>query len=68
MANTMTISKEKKQAKIVLQVHDELLLELPPEEKEDVKKILQEEMEHVVDFSIPLEVEVSEGKNWKDAH
>lgn len=62
------LRKEKKQARIVLQVHDELLLELPPEEKEEVKKILQEEMEHVADFLVPLEVEVSEGKNWKEAH
>lgn len=62
------LKKEKKQARIVLQVHDELLLELPSEEKEEVKKILLDEMEHVVEFSIPLEVEVSEGRNWKEAH
>ena len=62
------LKREKKQARIVLQVHDELLLELPPEEKEEIKEILMEEMPRVVEFSIPLEVEVLEGKDWKEAH
>ena len=62
------LRKEKKKAEIVLQVHDELLLEVPFGEKEEVKKLLLEEMEGVVSLSIPLEVEVLEGMDWKEAH
>lgn len=56
------------QAKIVLQVHDELLVETPVEERDQVRQILQEEMPQVVELSVPLEVEVLEGSNWKEAH
>lgn len=62
------LKKENRKARVVLQVHDELLLEVPPEEKEEIKIILIEEMENAVTLSIPLEVEVLEGLNWKEAH
>ena len=51
-------------AKIVLQVHDELLLEAPIEEKEKVSVILREEMENAVALAVPLVAEVHEGKDW----
>lgn len=54
-------------AKIILQVHDELILDAPIEEEEDVKKVLKEEMEHVVDLKVPLTVNVESGATWKDA-
>lgn len=60
--------KENLEAKIVLQVHDELLVETPLAEVEKVKGILKEEMEHAVELSLPMEVEVLEGKDWKEAH
>jgi DNA polymerase-1 len=45
-------------------VHDELIVECPDEHTELVKQILKEEMEGVIDLSIPLTVEVTSGKNW----
>ena len=53
-------------AKIVLQIHDELLLEVKEEDKEKAKEILKECMENAMTLKIPLEVEVSEGKSWYD--
>ena len=60
------LEEEKLNAKLILQIHDELLIECKIEEKEEVKKILKESMENAVKLSIPLEVEVSEANNWYD--
>ncbi len=62
------ICEEKLRSRIVLQVHDELLVEAPEDEKETMRKILVSEMEQAVTLSVPLEVEVLEGKDWKEAH
>ncbi len=62
------LKKENLQSKIVLQVLDELLVEALEEEKEQVKQILLEEMPKAVTLSVPLEVEVMEGMDWKQAH
>ena len=51
-------------AKIVMQVHDELVIEARCEIADEVKKIVKREMENAVELSIPLTVDVSEGKNW----
>ncbi len=51
-------------ARIVMQVHDELVIEVRTEEAEKAKKIVKDEMENAVTLSIPLSVDVSEGKNW----
>ena len=60
--------KEKKlEAKLILQVHDELIVEAPETEAEEVKKILQTEMENAVKLKIPLEVHIAVGKTWFDA-
>ena len=61
------LKKEKLNAKLVLQVHDELIIECVIEEKEEVKKILKEEMENAMRLRIPLKVEVSEAENWYEA-
>ncbi|MBR2409766.1 MAG: DNA polymerase I [Lachnospiraceae bacterium] len=58
------LKKDNSQAKIVLQVHDELLIETPLAEIEYVKTILREEMEAAADISVPLEVSVSTGSDW----
>ena len=58
------LKKDNSQAKIVLQVHDELLIETPVNEADYVKRILQEEMEAAADISVPLEVSVSAGSDW----
>ncbi|NLH02238.1 MAG: DNA polymerase I, partial [Clostridiales bacterium] len=54
-------------AKLILQIHDELIVECPEHEAERVKKILHEEMENVVQYSVPLESDVNVGKSWGDA-
>lgn len=54
-------------AKLILQIHDELIVECPEHEAERVKKILKEEMENVVQYSVPLEADVNVGKSWGDA-
>ena len=59
---------EKLQARLLLQVHDELIVECPAEEAETVKAILTEEMEHVVDYRVPLLVDAKIGASWAEAH
>ena len=59
-----TLKEEKIEAKIVLQIHDELLLEVKEEDKEKAEKILKDCMENAKQLSVPLEVEVSEGSDW----
>ena len=54
-------------SKMILQIHDELLIETVLEEKEEVKIILKECMESAVKLKVPLNVEVEEGKNWYQA-
>jgi len=60
------LKEEKLSAKIVMQVHDELVLEAPDSEVDATKKILREEMEGVASLSIPLTVDVTSGNNWLD--
>ena len=68
MINVYNKLKEQKlDAKLILQIHDELIIECKEEEKEIAKKILQDCMENVTKLEIPLKVEVSEAKDWYDA-
>ncbi|NCB74609.1 MAG: DNA polymerase I [Clostridia bacterium] len=55
------------QGKLILQIHDELIVECPEGEAEAVKKILVEEMENVVSYSVPLDVDANIGKSWSEA-
>ena len=65
MINVNKALKEQKiNGKIVLQIHDELLLEVSKEQKEQAKQILKECMENAMKLSVPLEVELSEGTSW----
>lgn len=61
------LKKEKLKAKLIMQVHDELILELPKNELESAKKLLREEMEGAAALSVPLKVEMAEGRSWYDA-
>ena len=54
-------------SRLILQVHDELLIEAYKEEKEAVAKILKENMEHAADLLVPLDVDVHEGASWFEA-
>ena len=58
------LKKNKLDAKIILQIHDELLIEVSKQDKEKAKKILKDCMVKAATLSVPLEVEVSEGENW----
>jgi DNA polymerase-1 len=53
---------------MVLQVHDELVFDVPQVELEQVRALVKEEMEGAVDLDVPLEVEMGVGANWRDAH
>jgi len=55
-------------AKMVLQVHDELVFDVPREEVEKVSEIVRREMVNAYDFGVPLEVSIGVGDNWLDAH
>lgn len=61
------LQKECPEAKLILQVHDELIVEVPEALADTAAVILQEEMEHVVQFAVPLTVEVKKGKSWYEA-
>ena len=54
-------------SRLILQVHDELLIETDKDEKDAVAKILKENMEHAVDLPVPLDVDVHEGNSWFEA-
>ena len=53
-------------ARLLIQVHDELLLECPDEEVEETARVLKESMESAADIGVPLSVELKVGKNWAD--
>ena len=54
--------------RLVLQVHDELIVECPQEEAEAVQRLVKEEMEAVVSLPVPLVADTAAGKSWADAH
>ena len=54
-------------SRLILQVHDELLLECPPEETEQASALLREAMEQAIELKVPLVAEVHQGKNWAEA-
>jgi DNA polymerase-1 len=61
-----SLQKEVPSAKLILQVHDELMIECKKEEAEDVAKMLTECMESAIKMSIPLKVEAEIADNWYD--
>ncbi len=61
------LSKKKLRSKLILQVHDELIVDTVPDELQQVQDILRECMENVVDLKVKLNVNVSYGHNWYDA-
>ena len=56
-----------KKSKLILQVHDELIVDTTPDELETVKSILKSDMENAVSLSVPLTVNVAVGPNWMEA-
>ena len=62
------LKEEKLDARLILQVHDELIVECPESEAERVQALLEEEMENAVHYSVPLIAEAHIGHSWAEAH
>ena len=62
------LEDKKLESKLLLQVHDELVIETKLEEIETVRELLVRNMENVIKMDVPLKVEAEEGKTWFDAH
>jgi DNA polymerase I len=61
-------TKRHLQAGMIMQVHDELVFEVPSSEREEVMTLVKKEMEEVIKISVPLKVDIDAGKNWDEAH
>ncbi|MFD2613350.1 DNA polymerase I [Paenibacillus gansuensis] len=61
------LRQEKLRSRMLLQVHDELVFEVPEEELELMKKLVPEEMEKALELNVPLKADVSYGQNWQEA-
>ena len=62
------LKRELPEAKLILQVHDELIVEAPIEVKDKAAMILGEEMSKAVSLKVPLIADVGSGENWLEAH
>ena len=62
------LEKKNLVARLIMQVHDELVVESPVKEKEEVMVLVKKEMEEVIKLKVPLKVEIAFGKNWDEAH
>lgn len=61
------LTQNNMKSRLILQVHDELIVEAPIEESTQVKNIIKDAMEHAIELSVPLTVHISEGKTWYDS-
>ena len=61
------LRKRKLSSRMLLQVHDELVFEVPERERETMRALVKDKMENVRPLSVPLSVEISTGLNWRDA-
>lgn len=55
-------------SKMLLQVHDELVFEVPPDEEATMRTLIEEEMVKALPLNVPIEVNIDTGENWLDAH
>jgi DNA polymerase-1 len=62
------LRKENRQARMILQVHDELVFEAPEDELADLEKLVREEMSQAIRLDVPIKVDVGIGGNWLEAH
>ena len=60
------LRKRNLKSKMILQIHDELMLECPEAEIDEISTILKEKMENVVKLNVPLTINISVGKTWYD--
>ena len=61
------LKEEKLKSTLILQVHDELILNVKQGEEEIINKLIKEEMENAVSLSVKMEVDINEGPTWYDA-
>ncbi|MBN2012623.1 DNA polymerase I [candidate division KSB1 bacterium] len=62
------LKQEKLRSMMIMQVHDELMFEAPKDELEQLQKLVKHEMEHAMELSVPIQVDVGVGMNWLEAH
>ena len=62
------IKQSKLHSKMILQIHDELLFDVPKDEIETLSSLVKREMENAIVLDIPLKVDCDYGKNWFEAH
>ena len=62
------LKEESPGSRMILQVHDELIFEVPDSELEIMERLVKEEMESAVTLSVPLRTSVETGKSWGDFH
>ncbi|HMN04008.1 MAG TPA: DNA polymerase, partial [Geobacter anodireducens] len=55
-------------SRLIMQVHDELVFEVPEGERTAMERLVQHEMEHAATLRVPLRVDVNVGRNWSEAH
>ena len=63
-----SLRRENLRSRLILQVHDELLIETYEDEIEQVKAILKKDMETAAELSVELEIDMKQGKDWYEAH
>jgi DNA polymerase-1 len=69
MINISTRFAERRlSACMIMQVHDELVFEVPSAEREEIMNLVKEEMEGVIQLNVPLRVDIASGRNWDEAH
>ena len=56
------------QSKMIMQVHDELVFDVHKNEIEEVQKIVSDKMKNAIEIAVPIEIEMSTGDNWLEAH
>ncbi|MFW0791573.1 DNA polymerase I [Gordonia sp. CPCC 205333] len=61
------LAAEERRSRMLLQVHDELVLEIADDERDDIEKLVREEMGSAIELSVPLDVSVGFGRSWDDA-
>jgi DNA polymerase-1 len=62
------LTKHHLASRLIMQVHDELIVEAPVKEKDEVMQLVKQQMEEVIKLKVPLRVEIASGKNWDEAH
>jgi DNA polymerase-1 len=60
------ITHKKLEGKMILQIHDELIFEVPQQELPIFEELIKEKMEHVIKLNVPIEVHIAIGKNWAE--